>query len=614
MSGIKLLERGKVDQSIPLFEKVLTLDPKNSDAYHFYGVAHMRKGNLKKSLTFVERAIILNPVQASYYNTKGLILKQLDQWSAALQSYEHAVQLKPEASVLYFNFSEAIIKDKNYLEQIEQYKKTINDSPNDNLIKNKLISLLKKVSTIFMKGTYYEKAIYYFKELLLYVPDDAVIYNNLGSCFFNISRISDALLCLSKGISINPHLHFIQQNMIYFSKYHPELTYKEVFLIHQDWGRQFVRTPKILVKRPVKKNRAINIGYVSPDFCIHPVSIFFLPILKNHDQNKYKIYCYANNAFSDPVTEELKQHAYQWRDIYSLSDDYVARQIKADKIDILVDLAGPSSGNRLLVFTQKPAPVQCTYMGYQGTTGLTQIDYCITDSFADPYPEADEFYTEQLLRIPTSFCFQPPNISVEVSKTPALEKGYVTFGCLTQYPRIDTHCREAFIQILKQNPSSRLILQAKPFCVDDFCQKEWRFFETAGIPKHRISLLPYYPFEDYLRLYHEIDIIIDTFVENSATTLCNALWMGVPVVTLSKFQFGSVRRSGASILNAAGYTQWIANDTNQYIQISTYLACHLEELNQIRKTLRASVLSSNLCNGNRFTRSLEQTYQKIVSF
>ncbi|KPA17222.1 O-linked N-acetylglucosamine transferase, SPINDLY family [Candidatus Magnetomorum sp. HK-1] len=614
MHGIKSLERGNVDQSFPLFEKVLEHDPQNADALHFYGVTHMRKGDLKNSLTFVEKAIKINPSLATYYNTKGLILKHLGLWHKAVEIFEYAITLKPEDPILYSHLSEAVIKDKSYLRQIEHYKKVINSSLNNKSLKNELITLLKKISTIFMKGAYYNKAIYYFHELLQYSPDDAIIYSNLASCYFTIGKMTEALLNLSKAISIIPHNYNIQHNLLFCSKYHPELSCKEVFQIHKDWGRQFANTPKFSLKSPIKNKQPLHIGYVSPDFYLHPVSIFFAPILKNHDQEEYKIFCYANNAVSDPMTEELKQHAYQWRDIHTLSDDHVVQQIQADKIDILVDLAGPTNGNRLLVFTQKPSPVQCTYMGYQGTTGLTQIDYCITDFFADPYPEADNLYTERLLRIPTSFCFQPPSIPVEVSKTPALEKGYITFGCLTQYPRIDQYCRETFIRILQQIPSSRLILQTKPFSGEEFCQKEMDLFEAAGISKDRVSLLPFYPFENYLCLHNQIDIILDTFIENSATTLCNALWMGVPVVSLSKYRFGSGRRAGASILNAAGCTEWLAEDVDQYIQISTHLANHLEKLNQTRKKLRSKVLASDLCNGYKFTRALEQAYRSIVSF
>jgi len=613
--GIKLLERGNVDQSLPLFEKILQYDPKNSDALHFYGVAHMKKGDLKNSLALVEKAIKINPHQATYYNTQGLILKHLGDWHTAVKIFERAINLKPEDPILNRHLSEAIIKDKDgYLRQIEQYKKNINNSTNNNSLKKKLNTLLKMISMTFMRGSYYDRAIYYFHELLLYNPDNAAIYSKLGSCYFTIGKITEALLNLNKAISISPQNYSIQHSLLFCSKYHPELSCKEVFQIHKDWGSQFSVSSKDSLNFSIKNIRPLHIGYVSPDFYLHPVSTFFAPILKNHNQEEYKIFCYANNSVSDPMTEELKEHAYKWRDIHSLSDESVIQQIQADKIDILVDLAGPTNENRLLVFTQKPSPVQCTYMGYQGTTGLMQIDYCITDFFADPYPENDEFYTERLLRIPTSFCFQPPSIPVEVSNTPALEKGYITFGCLTQYPRIDPHCRETFILILKQIPGSRLIIQAKPFSDEDFCQKELSLFESAGIAKGRVDLLPFYPFENYLNLHNQIDIILDTFIENSATTLCNALWMGVPVVSLTKYSFGSGRRAGASILNAAGCNEWLADNVTQYIKIAIHLANHLEDLNQTRKKLRAKVLSSDLCDGYKFTRALEQAYRSMLNY
>jgi predicted O-linked N-acetylglucosamine transferase (SPINDLY family) len=355
--------------------------------------------------------------------------------------------------------------------------------------------------------------------------------------------------------------------------------------------------------------RRLKIGYVSSDFRQHSVAWFIEPVLAHHDRERFEIFCYANLFQEDAVTERLKAHADHWRKIYGLPDELAAQQIRADQIDILVDLNGHTAENRLLVFARKPAPVQVTWLGYPNTTGLSAMDYRLTDGFADPVGMTEPFHSETLIRLPECFsCYQPPRDAPAVSELPAKEKGYITFGSFNKLTKVTPEVMATWARILQAVPGSRLALQSAGLGEDAMQQMVREAFAGLGITPERLELHGHDRSQKtHLERYRNIDIGLDPFPYNGTTTTCDALWMGVPVVTLAgKVHAGRV---GVSQMSNLGLTELIGQTPEEYVAIATRLATDRERLGALRKELRSRMTASPLMDAPRFTTNLEQAYR-----
>jgi predicted O-linked N-acetylglucosamine transferase (SPINDLY family) len=355
------------------------------------------------------------------------------------------------------------------------------------------------------------------------------------------------------------------------------------------------------------RERRLRIGYVSSDFRQHSVGYFIEPVLAHHNHDRFEIFCYSNDIKEDEVTGRLQSYADHWRRLIGLSDEQAANQIRADRIDILIDLSGHTRGNRLLVFARKPVPVQVTWLGYPTTTGLSTMDYRLTDGFADPVGMTEHFHSEQLVRLPECFsCYQPPE-APEVSGLPAREKDYVTFGSFNNLAKINREVMAVWARILQAVPGSHLTLKNTGLGAGTVQQRVRETFMGLGVAPERLALLGNDPSSRaHLERYWNIDIGLDPFPYNGATTTCDALWMGVPLVALAgKTHAGRV---GVSQLSNLELTELIGNTTEEYVAIATRLARDLERLSQLRAGLRARLAASPLTEAPRFTKNLEQAY------
>ena len=360
---------------------------------------------------------------------------------------------------------------------------------------------------------------------------------------------------------------------------------------------------------PIARQRQLRIGYVSADFKQHSVAHFIEPVIAAHDKSKFEVFCYSNNLMADEVTQRIQSACAHWRVIADQSDEVVAKQIREDGIDILVDLAGHTPQNRLLVFARKPAPVQATWIGYPNTTGLTTMDYRITDAFADPVGDSDHFYTEKLIRLPECFsCFEAPRESPQVGALPALATGHITFGSFNNPLKFTPDVIEQWSHILKRVQNSRLVLKYQGLDSAFMSGLMREQFLKHGIASDRLDILGKDVSQfDHMNRYNQIDIGLDPFPYNGTTTTCDALWMGVPVVVLAGNTH--VSRVGVSQMQNIGLPQLIARDANDYVQIATTLAGDLEKLVALRDGLRARMSESPLTNVTRFTRNVEAAYQ-----
>jgi predicted O-linked N-acetylglucosamine transferase (SPINDLY family) len=351
----------------------------------------------------------------------------------------------------------------------------------------------------------------------------------------------------------------------------------------------------------------LRIGYVSPDLNAHSLALFLLPILETHDRRQFHITCYSNGWITDDMTARLRAAAQAWHATAGWTDERMASQIVDDEIDILVDLAQHTNANRLLVFARKPAPVQVTYLGCPGTTGLKTFDAQISDPYIDPPGETQAYSTEPIVRLPeTYWCLRPLDDAPAVGPLPALANGYITFGCLSKLAKLSPSAMRLWAGILKRVEESRLLLSAPR---DANRKSVLKIFESEGVDPNRVELISAVPFHDYLALHNRIDIALDPFPYNGGTTTCQALSMGVPVITLAGKV--AVQRSGVSLLSNVGLPELIAKTPEQYLQISLNLAGDLPRLSSLRSGMRDRLLASPLMNMPRFVGNLETIYRTL---
>jgi predicted O-linked N-acetylglucosamine transferase (SPINDLY family) len=338
------------------------------------------------------------------------------------------------------------------------------------------------------------------------------------------------------------------------------------------------------------------------------VHFFAEPILTAHDHQQFEVFCYSAALVGDEVTARLKAVADHWRDVGYKTDAQIAEMVREDRIDILVDLAGHIGENRLLVFARKPAPVQVTYIGYQNTTGMSAMDYRLTDERSDPSGLTDSFYSEQLVRLPRSFfCYRPPDVAPAITPLPAQETGHVTFGAFNSLAKTTPQAITAWLQVLARVPGSRLLILAPR---GGHLERIVR--ASAGqqdIDPKRIELCDRRPLHEYLQLLQQADIGLDPFPFNGHTTTCDSIWMGVPVVMLEGNTYAS--RFGGSVLANVGLEHLITRSVRQYVDAAENLAGDLIALAKLRGELRGRMSNSPLLDFPGFTRNVEQAYRQM---
>jgi predicted O-linked N-acetylglucosamine transferase (SPINDLY family) len=353
--------------------------------------------------------------------------------------------------------------------------------------------------------------------------------------------------------------------------------------------------------------RRLRIGYVSPDLRAHAVGQLLWPLLEHHDRRQFEVVAYSDVRVGDALTAAIKARTDLWRDIAGLTDAQVAERVRADRIDILVDLALHTAGNRMLVFARKPAPVQVTMLGLPATTGLETIDYRLTDPYLDPPALSDADYTERSIRLPHCFwVFQPPDAAdtYPVTPPPALSNGLVTFGCLNQFAKVTRPALELWVKILQALPRSRLVLQSPP---GSHLAPVRELFAQGGIAGERLAFVARATRREYHQRLGALDLALDPFPYNGHTSTLDALWMGVPVVTLAGRT--AVGRGGVSILSNIGMTGMISHNSDQYVEIALGLAGNLGRLADHRAGLRQRLLASPLADVQGYTADVEAAFR-----
>ncbi|CAH2032604.1 O-linked N-acetylglucosamine transferase, SPINDLY family protein [Trichlorobacter ammonificans] len=449
-------------------------------------------------------------------------------------------------------------------------------------------------------------------------PNNTYYLGALANLLKRIGKADDAATYYSRlatdlpASDVNHQTHTNHlMNYICTTAFSPEAIYEH----HLHWGKQCCRSVTVSSapsRRTRQPERPLNIGYVSADFCRHPVAFFIEPLLSTHDQNHFKIFLYANLEYEDDVTAQIRQRPCSWRNIFGISDDEACRMIEADGIDILVDLGGLTRKNRLPIFARQPAPVQVTWLGYAHSTGLPTVDYRFTDAVADPPGMTEHLHTEQLYRLPDCFLgYHPPLDPPDISPLPHGANGYVTFVAFNNLAKTNDRLLGWWAEILKQVPDARLMLKDSSFTKDYRFREVWLDrFAALGVTADRICLLGRSAtVHDHLRLLGTGDIALDTYPYNGTTTTCETLFMGTPVVTLAGPSH--VARVSASILTCVGAPELIARTPEEYIAHAVSLATDTSRLQYYRTNLRHMMQKSPLMDFDGFARKIEIAYRDI---
>ena len=548
--GIVLEKAGDSAQALVYKQKAAMLAPNDSEAHHNLGNAFMRAGQFAKAQACYERVISIQPNFAEAHRTLGNALRRQGLHGEAEVRYRQALELNPQDADSHNNLGIVLKEQNRVAEALVHYGLALECNP-------KLLAASANIATALFDQGRLDEAIGQYRQTLRLQPDNCEVHSQL-------------LFCL---------LH------------HEALSPMQVHEAHLAFGQQF--EPSLRAQWQPHANspdpeRRLRVGFVSGDLRNHAVSHFIEPVWALLDHNVVEIWVYSNYPLEDAVSARLRGYARNWRSVSALSDDALAAQIREDSVDILVDLSGHTAHNRLLVFARKPAPLQATWIGYPGTTGLASMDYLICDRFNAPEGLYEHYHTEKFARLPSSGAFAPSLRAPPVNPLPALKNGFITFGSFNRSNKLGLQVIEVWSQVLTAIPNARLLLGNVDDAVAECKLKEQ--FGQLGVEASRLACHPKVPMGSYLALHHEIDIVLDTWPYTGGTTTNHALWMGVPVLTISGPSRAHCQSSAA--LRRIGLDSWVAHDGCEFVRLAVEHATDIGALVSLRSSMRQRWLSS----------------------
>jgi predicted O-linked N-acetylglucosamine transferase (SPINDLY family) len=457
---------------------------------------------------------------------------------------------------------------------------------------------------------HYEASLAASTALTGHAPPSPGLLNNLGLSLHRRGLPELAIERYRQALTIQPDFQDASTNLLFAMQHTPTVSAEDLFKAFQDWSARH-EAPLRVLQRPHANApdpaRKLRVGYLSGDFFRHAVANFIEPVLQAHDRQAVEVFCYATNSHADDQTTVLRQLADHWRDVAQLSDDDLAQRVRDDAIDILVDLSAHTLGHRLLVFARKPAPVQITWLGYPTTTGLHSMDYRISDAVSDPPGVADPYHSERILRLPRSqWCYRPWPQAPEVKDAPALRTGRVTFGSFNNLAKLNDRVLELWAKVLIAVPEASINVVSIPDIPSR--HRVANALLHHGAKPEQVKITGTLEYDEFWRIRDDIDIVLDAFPYNGTTTTCEALWAGLPVITLAGSHGAS--RSAASILTSVGLSELVAHDAAAYVSIAQALARDVTRVNQLRHSMRTRLIEAGLCDGRRFTRELETAYRQ----
>jgi len=600
-----LVNSRQLPEAKVLLGQICRIDPADADAWLMLGAVNGMLNLHQEAAECFQKAILLNPANSEAHYNLGIALRSLDKLADAETAFRRALKSRPEYADALECLAHILLNRGELNEAGEILQHAIRLRPDNPEWHSNL-------GTIYQAQGFLEKSIACFRKAQQLKPGGNIAYENLGSALTSQGKTDEALAVYRAGVVNNPKDTRLRSNLLMTLNYMPGLDPQSVLDEHRAWAEaagEFARGCESLTNDR-NPERQLRVGYISPDFREHSVANFFEPLMASRNSDAFKVACYSDVPRPDATTERLRVLADDWRDTHKLNHDQLAHLIRADGIDILIDLAGHTANNRLPVLARKPAPIQINYLGYPNTTGLSSIDYRLTDALADPAGQ-EQFHTEELWRLPGCFlCYRPLADAPSVTALPAKKAGFVTFGSFNNLAKINPGVVRLWSKILHEVPHSRLLVKNLSLTDPATRERYQAMFHEHGIPAERVELVGHVVSrEAHLGLYGRIDIALDTFPYNGTTTTCEALWMGVPVITLAgKTHAGRV---GLSLLTALDLNEHIADGPQEYVARATTLANDRERLVHLRTTLRERMQASPLCDAPAFARKVEAAYREM---
>ena len=582
------------------FRQALALKPDFAEAHNNLGNLHRAQGQLDEAIACFRQALTLKPHLAKTHSNLGGVFSQRGRLDEAIASFNQAIALDPNLAEAHYNLGSALQQRRQLVDAIACYQRALALNPD-------YAEAYNNLGCAFELRGQLDDALACCQRALTLKPGYVEAHTNLGNIFKAQGRLDNALACYRRACELNPGYLPAHSNLIYALHFHVGSDATAIRDEHRCWCERHA-APLATLKHPHANDRTperrLRLGYVSPDFRNQAECFFVLPLLEAHDHTRFEIYAYASVSNPDGITERMRHSFDVWHDVLPLTDAQLADQIRTDGIDLLVDLTMHMAHNRMPVFACKPAPVQVTWLGYPATAGLDTIDYRLTDHHLEPAGEDYPFSAETPVRLPDSWCcYQPVTDMPPCADPPVLRKGHITFGSLNNFCKINEAVLHRWARVLLAVPNSALLL----LCPEGTTrQRTLALLSTQGVDSNRIEFVARQSRQDYLRTYHRIDICLDPFPYNGITTTLDALWMGVPVLTLP----GPLppARVGASLLTTLGLPELIASSETDYIVRATALARDLPRLAGLRAGLRERMQRSPLMDAPRFARAVETAY------
>jgi predicted O-linked N-acetylglucosamine transferase (SPINDLY family) len=627
--GNVLCEQGRLDEAIACHQRALALKPDFAEALNNLGNALKQKAELPQAIACFQRAAALAPDRAETPHSLGAALKEQGKLDEAVACYRRALDLDPNYADAHNSLGIGLQEQGRAADALACYQRALQLQPDMPEAHNNLGNMLRDDGQITAAVSCYQRA-------LQLQPDMHEAHNNLGNAYKDQGRLDEAIASYQRALEIKPDFADAHSNLVFALHYRPGITLAELAAAHAEFDRRQAAPLRaspplppaalggmgegrgeggdlVLAAAPLpaqsplsptlswRERGTLRLGFVSPDFCQHPVGFFLIRTLENLDRDAAEIVCYSDRIGKDQLTARFQAVSATWRDVFGWNHEQLAAQIRDDRIDVLFDLAGHTARNRMLTFARKPAPVQITWIGYEGTTGLAAIDYLLADRYLAP-ESAEGFCVEKVLRLPDCYlCFDPPEESPRVGPLPALQAGHVTFASCNNLAKVNAEVIAVWAEILRRVDGAKLLLKYRGLEDAALRARYAGLFATHGIPAERLIIEGWSPLADLLAAHNRIDIALDPFPFAGGVTTGNALWMGVPVVTWPGETFAS--RHSLSYLSNVGVTETIAGSREEYISIAAQLAADLPRLAALRADLRPRMAASPLCNGKRFARN-----------
>jgi predicted O-linked N-acetylglucosamine transferase (SPINDLY family) len=591
----------RLGEAEALYRQVLAHAPDQPNCLHGLGGVLLQAGRVAEALDALGRVAALQPEEAIYQHAVGMALATAARYDEAAVAFERAVSLNPNLAEAHNGLGNVYLARSEHGKAIAAYRRALQIQP-------RFAQAVGNLSSALVDCGNLEEPIAYCRQALQLWPDALMFYRVLGWAYRESGRLDDAIDCYRRALSL-PNASQVHSDLLFLLHFHDGYDRRRLYEEHARFNEIYGR-PLRSQERPHENDpspeRRLRLGYVAYDLGGNPLGRFLLPLLENHDPGNFELFCYCDYPRPDEVGKRLRSHGV-WRTLGGMSHEQVAQLIRGDRIDVLVDLSMHSNNNRMLLFARKPAPVQVTYLAYCSTTSLDAIDYRLTDPYFDPVGQNDSCYAEKSYRLPNCYwCYPPPAEAPAVGPLPALANGYITFGCLNEFSKVTSRCLSTWCDLLRELPGSRLTLHAKE---GEHRRRAVEQAARSGIDPARIEFVGRRNFDVYLAQYNQIDIALDPFPWTGGATSCDALYMGVPLVSLAGET--AVSRGGLSILSNLEMPELVAQDTGQYVRIAAGLARDPAKLAALRSSLRERMLASPLMDGTRFAGDVEQAYRQM---